>query len=97
MGSSSILKKKDEKKSPPKPPPDDSDPKVLTMYMLSAGFTLWACTVVLACFIFVYEHIVKHISDKIEKKREDFYKANIENCKTCKVIISNDLNTEFID
>lgn len=34
-----------------------SDPKVLTMYMLSAGFYIWLGSIVIACIVFIYEQI----------------------------------------
>lgn len=39
------------------------DPKkVLTMYMLSAGFYLWLISISVACIVFVIEHIVRYFS-----------------------------------
>lgn len=40
--------------------------KVLTMYMLSAGFYLWIISVVVACVVFVIEHIVRYFSRTIK-------------------------------
>lgn len=47
--------------------PDPSEPKVLTMYMLSAGFILWLGSVAVACIVFIFEHIVRYNS----KRRRD--------------------------
>lgn len=44
-----------------------SEPKVLTMYMLSAGFYVWLVTVVIACFIFIMEQIIFSITQRSRK------------------------------
>lgn len=40
----------------------DTSRKVLTMHMLSAGFYLWLMTVLLACVVFLIEHVVRYVS-----------------------------------
>jgi len=35
----------------------ESSTKVLTMYMLSAGFYIWLGSVGIACIVFIYEHV----------------------------------------
>lgn len=42
------------------------DPKVLTMYTLSAGLYIWLGSVAIACITFVTEHVVFHIHRKIQ-------------------------------
>lgn len=41
-----------------------TDPKVLTMYMLSAGFYIWLVCVAIACIVFALEHAYKFYSDR---------------------------------
>lgn len=42
---------------------EPEDPRrVLTMYMLSAGFYLWLITIAVACLVFVGEHVVRYYS-----------------------------------
>lgn len=47
-------------------PPEIIQPKdprkILTFYMLSAGFYLWLISVVVACLVFVGEHVVRYFS-----------------------------------
>lgn len=40
----------------------DTSRKVLTMHMLSAGFYLWLMSVLLACVVFLIEHVVRYVS-----------------------------------
>lgn len=35
----------------------ESETKVLTVYMLSAGFYIWLASVAIACFVFICEHV----------------------------------------
>jgi len=41
-----------------------SEPKVLTMYMLSAGFYIWLGSICIACVVFVCEHLKFYIEVK---------------------------------
>lgn len=43
--------------------PRESGTKVLTMYMLSAGFYVWLVSVAIACVVFICEHIVSRYSN----------------------------------
>lgn len=57
---------------------DEKDPnKVLTMYMLSAGFYLWLMSIAIACIVFVIEHVVRYFSRTrnliVEPKVEVYY------------------------
>lgn len=52
----------------PKVPEPESDPKKLTMYMLSAGFIVWISTVVVACLGFIGEHIVNQMKCRRRRK-----------------------------
>lgn len=36
--------------------------KVLTLHLLSAGFYIWLISVVVACIVFVVEHVVRYFS-----------------------------------
>lgn len=55
--------------------PDDEDPnKVLTTYMLSAGFNLWLYSVTIACVVFVLEHLVRYLS----KMRRRYVEQQLE-------------------
>jgi hypothetical protein len=45
-------------------PSEPSEPKVLTMDILSAGFVVWIMSVSLACLVFISEHIVYFIRNK---------------------------------
>lgn len=47
--------------------------KVLTFYMLSAGFYLWLSTVLIAFVVFVGEHIVYWLSNLVYKKMVDTF------------------------
>jgi hypothetical protein len=47
----------------------ETETKVLTMYMLSAGFYVWLGTVGIACIVFIGEHIKFAIDMKIESKK----------------------------
>jgi hypothetical protein len=49
---------------------EDDLPQVLTWVMLSAGFYVWISSIVVACFIFILEHIVYNISKRIKKSKE---------------------------
>jgi hypothetical protein len=41
----------------------EEDPrKVLTMYMLSAGFYIWLSSILVACVVFVAEHVVRYFT-----------------------------------
>lgn len=42
----------------------ESDTKILTMFMLSAGFYVWLASVVLACIVFIAELIIIFIGRK---------------------------------
>lgn len=54
---------------------DEKDPnKVLTMYMLSAGFYLWLMSIAIACIVFVMEHVVRYFS----RTRHLIVETNIE-------------------
>jgi hypothetical protein len=45
------------------PKVDKEDPrKVLTMYMLSAGFYIWLGSVLVACVVYVAEHVVRYFT-----------------------------------
>lgn len=47
----------------PAPIIQPKDPNVvLTLYILSAGFYLWLISIVVACFVFVGEHVVRYFS-----------------------------------
>lgn len=42
---------------------ETKDPrKILTFYMLSAGFYIWLMSVSVACVVFVYEHFVRYFT-----------------------------------
>jgi hypothetical protein len=45
-----------------------SEPQVLTMQMLSAGFIIWFASVVVACIVFVIEHIIAYSTRKFKMK-----------------------------
>lgn len=49
----------------------NKDPKVLTMHMLSAGFYLWSATVLIACFVFIAEHVVSYFASFRRSEREE--------------------------
>jgi hypothetical protein len=42
----------------------EPDPKKLTLDILSAGFIVWLITVMIACFVFVIEHVVAYFTRK---------------------------------
>lgn len=42
--------------------PEKETAKVLTVYMLSAGFYVWLASIGIACVVFVLEHIYKRAS-----------------------------------
>jgi hypothetical protein len=56
-------------------PDEEEDPRVLTMYMLSAGFYLWLGSIVVACIVFIGEHVVRYFS-----KRRREYRENLKSC-----------------
>lgn len=41
----------------------DREPKILTLFMLSAGFWVWLVSVAIACIVFFCEHIVKCVEN----------------------------------
>jgi hypothetical protein len=45
-------------------PSEPSEPKVLTMDILSAGFTVWIVSVSIASLVFISEHIVYFMKNK---------------------------------
>lgn len=49
-----------------------SEPQVLTMTMLSAGFLIWLGCVVVSCVVFIGEHIYRYFSksSRMARKRE---------------------------
>jgi hypothetical protein len=47
--------------SSPKVPESESDPQVLSMYILSAGFIVWIVTVAMACIVFIIELFVSRM------------------------------------
>lgn len=53
---------------PKLPKPEDPGPQILTMKKLSAGFTVWIGSVLIACIAFVCEHIYKYLDDKRKSK-----------------------------
>lgn len=54
------------------------EPKVLTMYMLSAGLYLWLLSVAIACVAFVAEHVVFHINQKIHDNENQIISTRVE-------------------
>lgn len=61
---------------------DDKDPKVLTMFMLSAGFIVWLGTVLVACIAFfgeiLHHKLRKIVTDRREVKRLEMRKNKIK-------------------
>jgi hypothetical protein len=52
-----------ERKNFEQPRVEEKDPrKVLTLYMLSAGFYIWLGSVFVACVVFVAEHVVRYFT-----------------------------------
>lgn len=47
----------------------ESEPKVLSMFMLSAGFYVWLATVALACIVFIGELIIFYSKGQTTKIR----------------------------
>lgn len=46
------------------------EPKILTMYMLSAGFYVWLGSVAIAFLTFVGEHVVKYYTNRKNKREQ---------------------------
>lgn len=49
----------------------ESEPQVLSMYMLSAGFYIWLGTVLIACIVFIAENVKYFIEKSFEKLDKD--------------------------
>lgn len=45
-----------------------TEPKVLTMYMLSSGFYIWLGSIGIACFVFICEHVKYFIEERYTYK-----------------------------
>lgn len=48
----------------------DSNPKILTLYILSAGFTIWLASISIACLVFLAEIIYNTLREKEKLKRQ---------------------------
>lgn len=57
----------------------ETEQKVLTMYMLSAGFYIWLGSALIACIVFIGEHVHKYVSDR--KRRERVVIIIIDECQ----------------
>lgn len=55
---------------------DPSEPQVLTMEILSAGFWVWFSTVIIACFVFILEHIFAAFQRKMKFEKVQEFKQN---------------------
>lgn len=50
--------------------PEAEGPQVLTMFILSAGFYIWLCTVLIAIVVFFIEHLLFYLSKQRVKIKE---------------------------
>lgn len=58
------------------PKPEETEPKILTLQILSAGFIVWLFTIIMACFSFFFEISVFHFL-----KRRELTKNLVTNLK----------------